>query len=34
MEQTIDRYAWHCEDCTGIPDVAHGLGPRVANATW
>ncbi len=31
MERSVDRYAWHCEYCTGISDVAAVFGTRVAN---
>ena len=31
MERSVDRDACHSEDCTGIPNVAHVFGTRVAN---
>ena len=31
MEGSINRYARYSEDCTGMPNVAHVFGARVAN---
>lgn len=31
MGRSINRYARHSEGCTGIPDVAHVFGTRIAN---
>jgi hypothetical protein len=31
MERSVNRYARYSEGCTGIPDVAHVFGTRVAN---
>jgi hypothetical protein len=31
MERSVDRDARHSEGCTGISDVTHVFGARVAN---